>query len=77
MNVILAVSQHASKQRDELIAERNQLLRRVARIGSDLAILDAYELLADEHDGVAEDAVGEEEAAPFPSRHKGGPDGPV
>jgi len=51
MNVILAVSQNAAAQRAELVAEREQLLRRAVAIGNDLAVLDAYELLAQEQNG--------------------------
>jgi hypothetical protein len=60
VNVILAVSQNASAQRAELIAERDQLLHRVAAIGNDLAILDAYELLANEQTNGAGSAAPKE-----------------
>ena len=49
MNVILAVKQNAGAQRDELLAEREQLVKRIAQIGYDLAALDLFELVAAQH----------------------------
>jgi len=51
VNVIIAVSENAASQRAELTAERSRLLSRVAEIGRDLAIIDAYETLAEQHGG--------------------------
>jgi len=49
VNVILAVKQNAGAQRDELLAEREQLVKRIAQIGYDLAALDLFELVAAQH----------------------------
>ncbi|MGA2435601.1 MAG: hypothetical protein ABSG25_09980 [Bryobacteraceae bacterium] len=51
MNFILAVKQNAGSQRDELIAERVQILKRLAQIGADLIVLEIYELVATAENG--------------------------